>query len=256
MSRVPDTLRRRLRRAASRWRIARATCWRRGRCRVRRRTTGHAGRGCCAARRWSLDPSTPRAAASRDRGDHRVRSLRPAAVPAVVRDRDRQAPPRALPRRPLSRLRVLYRQPGIRPERLGDCTPRAATGASSPASTPTSASAGTGSSWTRSRRCSPTAPGGGCSTSAAAPDCSCEVAHERGFECYGVDLSADAIDYARTQPVGRERLLRRAAGRPRDRRRRLRRDHALVGARAPGRSPSRTCACCAACSPPAACCSS
>ncbi len=30
-----------------------------------------------------------------------------------------------------------------------------------------------------------------------------EVAHERGFDCHGVDLSADAIDHARTQPWGR-----------------------------------------------------
>ena len=63
--------------------------------------------------------------------------------------------------------------------------------------------------------------------------CSSRLAHERGFDCYGVDLSADAIDHARKQPWGANTHHRHAAGRPGDRRRRLRRDHALVGARAP-----------------------
>ena len=96
----------------------------------------------------------------------------------------------------------LYRQPGIRPERLGDLY----------------SSGGYGSFLTgkysnkRQRRYrlvmdafSPLfADGAG----RRLLDVGCgaglflEVAHQRGFECYGVDLSSDAIDYARKQPWG------------------------------------------------------
>ncbi len=57
-----------------------------------------------------------------------------------------------------------------------------------------------------------------------------DLAHERGFACHGVDLAADAIEVARTRPGGDAHLPRPAGRDPRARRRRLRRDHDVVGA--------------------------
>jgi SAM-dependent methyltransferase len=96
----------------------------------------------------------------------------------------------------------LYRQPGIKPERLGDLYSGAGYGRFL-----------TGKySRKRQRRYklvmdafSPVlADGGG----RRLLDYGCgaglflEIAHGRGFECYGVDLSQDAIDRARQQPWG------------------------------------------------------
>jgi SAM-dependent methyltransferase len=97
----------------------------------------------------------------------------------------------------------LYRHPGIRPERLGDLY---ATGkyAKSLSGKYTD---------TRIRRYEVTmAPFGPLFESGHGRrllDFGCgnglflDIAHERGFECYGVDLAADAIEAARKKPSGR-----------------------------------------------------
>ena len=61
-----------------------------------------------------------------------------------------------------------------------------------------------------------------------------DLAYERGFECYGVDLSEDSIEKARAAAERRARVLRLAGRRARDRRRRVRRGDDVVGARPPG----------------------
>jgi SAM-dependent methyltransferase len=96
----------------------------------------------------------------------------------------------------------LYRQPGIRPERLGDLYSSGRYGKFLEGHY----------SRKRQRRYelvmdafSPLLADGagrrlldvGCGTGLFL-----ELAHQRGFECHGVDLSADSIEYARTKPWG------------------------------------------------------
>ena len=131
----------------------------------------------------------------------------------------------------------LYRHPGIRPERLGDLY---ATGKYA-------AFLAGGYARERVRRYEVTMAAFGALFASGEGrrllDFGCgnglflDVAYERGFECYGVDLAADAIEAARQKPSGRH-AYHGAAASPRDRGRRLPRHHDVVR---PGTiSPSRS----------------
>src|SRR4051794_39329335 len=60
-----------------------------------------------------------------------------------------------------------------------------------------------------------------------------ELAHRRGFDGYGVDLSPDSVEVARSRPGGANTYVGNPARDSRTRAGRLRRRHDVVGARAP-----------------------
>ena len=66
-----------------------------------------------------------------------------------------------------------------------------------------------------------------------------ELAHRRGFDAYGVDLSPESVAHAREPTGWRARPRRRAARRAGDRRGRLRRHHPVVRARPPAAAARR-----------------
>ena len=164
-----------------------------------------------------------------------MRSLRPAAVPAVVRARDRQAPPPALPRRPLSRLRLPVPAAGD-PSRA----PRRAVSSGGYGKLPHRASTPN----KRQRRyrlvMDAFAPLFADGAGRRLLDVGC------GAGLF-LEVATSAGSTATASICPRTRSTTRASSRgarntyygtpqdvPGDRRRRLRRDHALVGARAPG----------------------
>jgi hypothetical protein len=86
---------------------------------------------------------------------------------------------------------------GSGPSGSASCTTIVAIPGSWPGATRTSARTSTGAPWTRSGRCSPTAPAAGCSTTAAASACSSTWRASAASRAAAFDLASDAVEEAR-----------------------------------------------------------
>ena len=119
-------------------------------------------------------------------------------------------------------LRIPVPAPGHPPGAArASCTPPGSTPSSSPASTPIGGSSATRSRWRRSARCSSRATGRRLLDFGCGNGLFLDIAHERGFECFGVDLAADAVE-GRAAEAERQHVYHGAPDDdPRDRRRRV-----------------------------------